>query len=383
MSESKQQLPIFDGHNDTLLSLDMTGRSFWERGEQGHVDLPRAREGGLAGGFFAVFVRDPGTEEEPPAPDPKLDTAGEEEPEGALPTLAAVRSEPDPGAISDRYRDLATMPPMMREEYAQHRALRIAGELFRLEAAADGAAKVVRTAAELWRCIADGVFAMELHFEGAEPIDTDLVALELFYQAGLRSLGLVWSRPNRFAHGVPFGFPSSPDTGPGLTEAGKDLVRACNRLRIMLDVSHLNEQGFWDLAALTEAPIVATHSNAHALSPSSRNLTDKQLDAIRESGGVVGVNFHVGFLRPDGEREPETPLSAIADHVDYLVERLGPDKVAFGSDFDGATMPNALGDAAGLPRLVETLRERGYDEATLRGIAFENWVRVLERTWGA
>ena len=380
MSESNR-VPIFDGHNDTLLSLGTTGRSFWERGEQGHVDLPRAREGGLAGGFFAVFVRDPETPDAPPAPDPKLDTAGEEEPAGA--TGTAIRPEPDPAAISDRYTDAATMPPMMRTEYAQHRALGIAGELFRLEAASDGAAKIVRTAAELRQCIADGVFAMELHFEGAEPIDTDLNALEVFYQAGLRSLGLVWSRPNRFAHGVPFAFPSSPDTGPGLTDAGKELVRACNRLRIMLDVSHLNEQGFWDLAALTDAPIVATHSNAHALSPSSRNLTDKQLDAIRDSEGLVGVNFHVGFLRPDGARDPETPLRVIADHVDYLVERLGPDKVAFGSDFDGATMPNALGDAAGLPRLVETLRERGYDDARLRSLGCENWLRVLERTWGA
>ena len=126
---------------------------------------------------------------------------------------------------------------------------------------------------------------------------------------------------------------------------------------------------------------MATHSNAHALCPSTRNLTDRQLDAIRDSGGVVGVNFHVGFLRSDGERNPDTPLSVVADHVDYLAGRMGLDHVAFGSDFDGATMPAALGDAAGLPRLIDTLRERGYDDATLRRLASENWLRVLERTW--
>ncbi len=380
MSEPSGRMPLFDGHNDTLLSLEATGRSFWERGDQGHIDLPRAREGGLAGGFFAVFVRDPGMElEAPPEPaDAKLDTAGEEAPEGEGQTAA-----PDPASISDRYRDPANMPPPMSLEYAQRHAMATVASLFRLEAASGGRARIVRSAAELRRCIDDGVFAMELHFEGAEPIDPEFDALEVFHQAGLRSLGLTWSRPNRFAHGAPFAFPSSPDVGPGLTEAGKALVRECNRLRIMLDLSHLNEQGFWDVAALTDAPLVATHSNAHALVPSARNLTDKQLDAIRDSDGMVGVNFHVGFLRPDGARDADTPLDVIADHVDYLVERLGPDRVGFGSDFDGATMPAALGDAAGLPHLLDTLRGRGYDDATLGRIACDNWLRVLEQTWGA
>jgi membrane dipeptidase len=147
------------------------------------------------------------------------------------------------------------------------------------------------------------VLATILHFEGAEAIDPQLNALEVFYQAGLRSLGLVWSRPTAFGHGVPFAFPHSPDTGPGLTDAGKQLVRACNRLGIMIDLSHLNEQGFWDVAELTNAPLVATHSNAHALCASSRNLTDKQLDAIKESDGMVGLNFAVCFLREDGAND--------------------------------------------------------------------------------
>ncbi len=104
-------------------------------------------------------------------------------------------------------------------------------------------------------------------------------------------MALVWSRPTVFASGVPFKFPSTPDTGPGLTEAYRALVRACNRLGIMIDLSHLNEKGFWDVAALSQAPLVATHSNAHAICPSTRNLTDKQLDAIKEFDGMVGLNF--------------------------------------------------------------------------------------------
>jgi membrane dipeptidase len=224
---------------------------------------------------------------------------------------------------------------------------------------------------------------MILHFEGAEAIDPQLDALEVFYQAGLRSLGIVWSRPNHFGHGVPFRYPAGPDTGPGLTDAGRALVRACNRLGILLDVSHLNEQGFWDLAAITEAPIVATHSAVHAICPAARNLTDKQLDAIRESDGMVGVNFEVSVLRPDGYDEPDTPLTALVRHIDYLVERLGIDRVGFGSDFDGATMPAELGDVAGLPGLVALLEQRGYDTPALRKLCYENWLRVLRRTWRA
>jgi membrane dipeptidase len=150
----------------------------------------------------------------------------------------------------------------------------------------------------------------------------------------------------------------------------------------MLDVSHLNEKGFWDLAEITGAPIVATHSNAHALCPSTRNLTDKQLDAIAESGGIVGVNFNVPFLHPEGSRDSAMPLTIMADHVDYLVEKLGIDGVALGSDFDGAMMPDDLSDVSKLPNLIAVLREHGYDDAALRKIGYENWVRVLRVTWG-
>ena len=162
-----------------------------------------------------------------------------------------------------------------------------------------------------------------VHMEGAEPIATDLSNLERWHERGLRSFGLVWSRPNEFAEGVPFRFPSSPDIGGGLTAAGSDLVRACNRLGILVDLSHLNEAGFWDVAALSDAPLVATHSNAHALCAASRNLLDAQLDAIRESNGIVGVNFAVTFLREDGLLVPETPITEIVRHIDYLVRADG------------------------------------------------------------
>jgi membrane dipeptidase len=229
----------------------------------------------------------------------------------------------------------------------------------------------------------EGQVTAIVHLEGAEPLAADLSNLEQWYERGLRSVGLVWSRPNAFAEGVPFRFPSSPDTGPGLTEAGRELVRACNRLGILVDLSHLNEAGFWDVQRLSDAPLVATHSNAHALCASSRNLTDRQLDAVRDSGGVVGVNFAVAFLREDGRNDAATPITEIVRHIDYFVERMGIDHVAFGSDFDGATISEELGGVAGLPKLVSALSDAGYDDAALAKVTHENWLRVLAATWRA
>jgi membrane dipeptidase len=351
-------MPIFDGHNDVLLRMRTSGRDFFSRSDEGHLDLPRAREGGLAGGFCAIFV--PSTREVAPEVTPQE-------------TRAIVDSAPD----EDH------MPPTPALEVAQSAVLEMIGRLYRLEEESDGGLTVTRTADEIERCIRDGVFAALMHIEGAEAIDPEFFALEALHRAGLRSLGLVWSRPNLYGHGVPFKYGVSPDTGPGLTEAGKQLVQACNRLRIMVDLSHLNERGFWDVAEISDAPLVATHSNAHAIAPATRNLTDRQLDAIRDSDGMVGVNFAVYFLRSDGSHDPDTPLSAIVRHVQYLAERVGIDRVGFGSDFDGAGIPRELGDVSGLPRLVEALRQAGFDDAALRKVTHENWIRVLRATWGA
>lgn len=123
----------------------------------------------------------------------------------------------------------------------------------------------------------------------------------------------MWSRPTDFGHGIPFVFPSSPDTGPGLTPAGHALVRRCGQLGIMVDLSHLNEAGFWDVAGADAGPLVASHPGVHALCPASRNLTDPQLDAIGASGGLVGIVYACPFLRPDFADVPDTPLALMAD----------------------------------------------------------------------
>ncbi len=356
---SPELMPIFDGHNDVLLRLWKRGgadapRAFLDGEGKGQLDLPMAQRGGFAGGLFAIFV-----------PSPKSNDSAA--PKGETPKLETAPGSP--------------LPPPLELAAAQAATFAMASLLVRIEREAAGSLRICRDVADIGRCIKDGVVAAVLHIEGAEAIDPKFEMLDVLHQAGLRSLGPVWSRPNAFGHGVPFRCPSSPDTGPGLTDLGKDLIRACNRLKILVDLSHLNEQGFWDVAALSDAPLVATHSNAHALSPHSRNLTDRQLAAIRESGGMVGVNYAVSFLRADGRQDGDTPVELVIDHVEHMLKQVGEDGVGFGSDFDGARIPNGLGNAAGLPALVAVMRARGYGEPLIEKLCFRNWLRVLERTW--
>jgi len=137
-----------------------------------------------------------------------------------------------------------------------------------------------------------------------------------------------------------------------------------------------------DVARITDAPLVATHSNAHTVTPSTRNLTDAQLGMIRDSGGIVGLNFATVFLRPDGKLDPATGWDPVLRHLDHLIGQMGEDQVGLGSDFDGATVPDVIGDAAGLPGLLEAMRAHGYDAALVEKVAWRNWLAALRRVWG-
>jgi membrane dipeptidase len=339
---------LFDGHNDAITREDHAGLVGGREG--GHIDLPRMREGGMRGGIFAVFSPSPGEESK------EMKFGGDGYAEPLAEPLSHAAAAADASAA--------------------------AGRLLRLER--EGEIALARTIADL-----DAAFADEasppvavLSLEGAEAIDLGLEALDQWYSAGLRALGPVWSRSNDFAHGVPFAFPSSPDTGPGLTERGSALVRACAELGILVDLSHLNEAGFWDVARLEAGPLVASHSGAHAICEASRNLTDRQLRAIGESGGLVGIVFAPPFLRPDfADDDAGTPVSLIAEHVRYVADLIGPEHVGLGSDFDGATVPAELGDAAGLPKLVTALEAAGFSGEELDGVLWHNWRRVLDAWW--
>ena len=344
-------IPFFDGHNDTLLRLlEAPGadkeRPFIEGSKDGHIDLPRARAGGMKGGFFAMFP-------------PPLKTG-----------LANVSS----GGLDPN------LPPQLVIADALASTNGMASVLFRLERA--GALAVCRKPGELRAAMAQDTLAAIFHIEGAEAIDTEFRSLDVLYAAGLRSIGITWSRANAFGTGVPFRFNADPDIGPGLTDAGKELVRVCNAMGVILDLSHLNAAGFRDVAAISTHPLVATHSNVHAICPHARNLVDWQLAAIRESGGVVGLNYATGFLRPDGKFVADVGIDVLVRHVDALVEALGEDGVALGSDFDGAMMPAAIGDVTGVQKLLQALLDKGYGEELVAKIAMGNWLRMVERVMG-
>ncbi len=350
--------PTFDGHNDLLLRLynaPQNREAIWLTGEgKGHLDLPRMKQGGFAAGFFAIYIPSPHDDD-------------------GVDYMQLMENPPY----------VLPLPTLIADAEALPVAFAMAGHLLWMERSSGGQFKVVRTVAEIRDCMAKGVIAGIMHMEGAEAIGGNLDSLYEFHAMGLRSLGPVWSRPTIFGHGVPFGFPSSPDTGDGLTNAGKDLIRACNELKIMIDLSHINEKGFNDVAALSDAPLVATHSNAHVVTPSTRNLTDRQLAMIKASGGMVGLNYATSFLRRDGKQSADMGWEDVLAHLDHLLEHLGEDHVGLGSDFDGATIPKGITDVAGLPALQQAMLDHGYGEALMKKICSENWIALLERTWGA
>lgn len=352
--KGRAMIPIFDGHNDFIqrvVAAGDNGTKIWLEGDgTGHIDLPRMRAGGMIGGFFAMWIRSPSS-------------AGD----GNLPVL--MQNPPYALPLDEEIPHDAALPQAFRQAAAL-KALERTGTL-----------DIVTNAAGLRESVKKGRIAAIMHMEGAEAI-RDMDALHLWHAAGLRSLGPVWSRPTAYGNGVPFAFPSSPDTGDSLPDAGKVLVRKCNQLRIMLDLSHLNEAGFNDVSAISDAPLVATHSCVHAICPSSRNLTDRQIRVIGESGGVVGLNYGSSFLREDGKRLPLEGIGVMLRHLDHLLEILGEDGVALGSDFDGALMPADLSDASMMPNLTTAMENHGYDKRLITKIASENWVSVLQRTWG-
>ncbi|MEM1345591.1 MAG: dipeptidase [Pseudomonadota bacterium] len=341
--------PVFDGHNDTLLKLEIAERKGFELdfatgAPEIDIDLPRAREAGFAGGLWAMYT----------------------------PSRVAEIDRP-----YDR-RDPRNFGSVERAT-ALDFTLAMFARLRRLARALPLDLAICSDVADVRRAMASGQIAVWPHIEGAECIDTDFHALEVLHAAGLRSLGPVWSRPNVFGHGAPMVRRPEIEPGEGLTEAGRALVQACEALGIVVDCAHLTEQGFWDVAEVSERPLIVSHSNAHALSPNARNLSDRQLAAVAERQGLVGLNFHVCFLREDCALDRDTPLTQMIRHLDHLIEHVGEDGVALGSDFDGCELPREIGDVTGLPRLVAAMRQAGYGEALVEKLCWRNWLCALER----
>ena len=350
-----EKIHYFDGHNDVLLKLFSSKsknktEDFFKGNNYCHIDYKKIQKANFAGGFFAIFPPNLGQD---------------------FSNLSSKMEK------KERYN----FP--LPESISFNRALRTTNEMITIlkELIDSSKGKIVlcKNGIDFKIAHQNNKVAIILHIEGAEAINKDFSSLEKLYEKGLRSIGLVWSRTNIFAHGVPFSFPSSPDTGPGLTDLGKELVKICDDKNILIDLSHLNEKGFWDVANLSKKPLIATHSNSHQICQHSRNLTNTQLKTIKESKGIVGINFATGFLRPDGQMNPDTNLDIIVEHCDFLLNFLGEDGVAIGSDFDGALVPSKIKDLSGINILIEHFLSKEYGKALVEKIFFRNWLNFLEK----
>ena len=360
--------PIIDGHADYLLSLDSTGRDFLEESDLGHVDLPRARKGGLGGLFCSVF-------------------------------LGAGFAEMNPVGYTMKYLD----------------------DMYTLIDRSEGQMRLVRDAPALDECIEDGTFANILHFEGAEPIGRTLRELRTWYEAGLRSLGFVHARENIFGNGAPLA-PTDPDgylalqrpvpgragrgaqtirgwglprdrrlpyLDTGLTQVGVELIKECEYLGIIVDVSHMTDESFWDTVKVAKKPLIASHSSVRALCDQKRNLTDEMIEAIAEGGGTIGINFSMRFLsqrhRDYADLEggaAEVTLDETADHFQHIIDLVGDEHVSFGSDYDGGIQPPPeISDCSKLGNLMAAFERRGYSADRMERIANGNFRRVAHDVW--
>jgi len=314
---------IFDGHCDTLLEVLDGKRKLSERSSEGHIDLPRLREGGVTAQVFAVFIED-----------------------RYLPAGAAKQT------------------------------LRMLDTLYRELEANAGSFILATKAADIEQAKSAGKVAAVIGIEGAESLEGDLALLRVFYHLGLRLVTIAWSRRNQAADGV-----HESRTGGGLSSFGVDLVKECNRLGILVDISHLSAAGVRDVLQISPQPVIASHSNAYALCPHVRNLNDEQLTALAEKGGVVGVTFVPSFLT---EERNEASLDKLLDHIDHIVRVAGIDHVGLGSDFDGfgPPPPTGLDDVTRLPGITAGLVARGYSAEQVRKILGGNFLRVFRQVVG-
>ncbi len=315
-AEVHRSATVVDLHADTLLDIQAGRRTLGERSARGHVDLPRLREGGVSVQVFAAWI------------------APQEAHRGVARALELLRAFHTAAAASPAQVGLATT---VEEIEQARRSGRIAA-----------------------------VLALE---NGGDALGRDLRTLDEFYRQGVRMLGPTWNTSNPLGDGV-----QGRDHG-GLTDLGRAVLRRMEEMGMIVDVSHLSEATFWDTLRATRGPIIASHSNAAALRPHVRNLTDEQLRAIAGRGGVVGVNFWHEFLG-------EATLERVLDHIDHMVKTMGVNHVALGSDFDGMPQtPRGLEDVSRLPNLTAGLLRRGYNAEQIHKILGANALRVFRQVW--
>jgi membrane dipeptidase len=310
---------IIDTHCDTLGRVLEGQRRLGERSQLGQFDLIRAREGGLTAEVMATFVS--------------------EQRQGD-----GIRQSLD--FIDTLYEELEAFP---------------------------GLARLATSGRDVREAKASGEVALILGMEGAEGLSGSVRALRMFYRLGLRVLGLTWNRRNEAADGLG----EMPHAG-GLSSFGRQVVQECDRLGILLDLSHLSPRGVEDVLELTQSPVVATHSNSAAVYPHVRNLSDDQLEGIAATGGVVGVVPVPPFL---GEFDQRAPLGPLFEHLEHMISVVGEDHVGLGLDFDGVgdMRTEGIEDVSQLLSLTRGMLERGHSPERIKKVLGGNFLRVFDQ----
>jgi membrane dipeptidase len=354
---------VVETHADTTPWFEDPEWRFDERHDEGHVDLPRAREGGLDAVFWSIYM-------------------GEREGFGRAAREAVDRID------------------AVHEMIARH----------------PDATGLALTAADVRRLARQGKLASLMGVEGGHIIEDDLRVLRTLYRLGARYMTLTHSFHTSWADSAGTSKVPEPVHG-GLTPFGEEVIAEMNRLGMMVDVSHVSDDTFRDALRVSRAPVIATHSSCRALTNHPRNLSDDMLRALARNGGVVQINFYPGYIdarvsKPSREiylrlapelealrerhedpvvmrrerralfrREtfPATPLDTLLDHFDHAIRVAGPDHVGIGADWDGVpSMPEGMEDVSRLPALTEGLLERGHDRETVRKVLGGNILRVME-----
>ncbi len=310
---------IFDGHIDTLMQLVYSGKTLAEA--EGHVSLAKLVQGQISAQVFAVFVE-----------------------------------------------------PVFYHGMALHRGLEMIDLFWETLAAYSDVLAYAGSGTDIKKIHGQGKIACMLAVEGGEMLQGSLSHLRTLYRLGVRILTLTWNFRNALANGQAEGAESG-----GLSSFGRAVVQEMNRLGMLIDVSHLNEKGFWEVLELSEAPVIASHSCARALRDHPRNLTDEQVRALADKGGVIGVNFCPHFLT-EGR---DATLDDVVDHIEHFITIGGEDCVGLGSDFDGIDItPQGLHDCSTLPDIARRMAERGWSAEVIGKVMGRNFLRICERVLG-
>lgn len=222
----------------------------------------------------------------------------------------------------------------------------------------------------------EGKMSGLLTLEDGRSVQSKFDNIERYYDEGIRLMTLTWNHANCF------GYPNSSDgelMNKGLTSFGKEAITYMNELGMIIDVSHLSDGGFWDVVDISNRPIVASHSNARALSPHPRNLSDKMIRALADSGGIMGINFYPPFLHRDTTATHST-IALIVEHIKYIVNKAGIESVGLGSDFDGIRGEFEVASPLDMYKIFDQLSKEGFSDDVIDKIASQNALRVIKDT---